>query len=169
MRENENEARPPTDSQSQEDETELSWIKKITKSVTRIEELEMEAKNGWDSRPKIGVNMKSQDVLNQANVAISENGKTFGDMNIAFTKAAVIASAMLERNVSNYDVAIILQAVSMSRLSFNQSHQGTWIDLAANTGIAAQFASPQMPKAEMPMTAAVENELRNLVTDNTNQ
>lgn len=85
--------------------------------------------------------MHHQDVLNTAINTIRERGKEYGDVLPSFVRAANIASAILDRRVTAFDVSVVMIAVKMSRLAQNKEHEDSWIDLVAYTAFAAQFAA----------------------------
>jgi len=57
---------------------------------------------------------------------------------------------MLNKDISTYDVAVVMMAIKMSRLAANNGvHQDSWIDMAAYTGFASNFAEqPRAPTSD---------------------
>ena len=149
-------------SESEAPEGELSWVKKITDSAAGWEAQQVEAEIERSSRIARGVNaMNCNDVLSTALTTIRDRGKDYGDIRTSFQKAAIIASAMLNKTISPYDVAVIANAMKMSRLSNNPTHQDSWVDSAGYTAIAAQLAGePSMPQADARFMNVVEDGLK---------
>ena len=86
--------------------------------------------------------MNHRDILNTAITTISQRGQEYGDVLPSFVRAANIASSVLDRKVTAFDVAAIMVAVKMSRLANNREPTDSWVDLVAFTAFAAQFAAP---------------------------
>jgi hypothetical protein len=147
--------------ESQTDENSLSWIKAITLAASRWEAEQMEEKIERTSRPQIGARpMNYSDVLNTANMTISQRGKEYGDISTSFMRASVIASATLNKTITPYDVAMILHSVKLSRIANNPTIEDSWVDLAAYGAIAANLAStPRMPQVGDTFLADVESKL----------
>ena len=162
LREGENQDGSPNGSESKAPKGELSWIEEVTNAASSWEKQQVETENEWTGRPARGaMTMKCNDVLSAALTTIRDRGKDYGDIKTSFTKAAIIASAILDKTISPYDVAVILDAVKRARLSHNPSHQDSWVDAAAYTAIASQFAGdPFMPQAEARFMNNVEDGLK---------
>ena len=114
--------------------------------------------------------MNCNDVLSTALSTIRDRNKDYGDIRTSFQKAAIISTAMLNKAISPYDVAVIANAMKMSRLSNNPTHQDSWVDMAGYTAIAAQLAGePSMPQADVRFMDTVEDGLKKAMgMDNAN-
>ena len=86
--------------------------------------------------------MNHRDILNSAITTIGQRGQEYGDVLPSFVRAANIASSVLDRKITAFDVAAIMVAVKLSRLANNREHTDSWVDLVAYTAFAAQFAAP---------------------------
>jgi hypothetical protein len=86
--------------------------------------------------------MNHQDILSTAKATISQRGQEYGDALPSFVRAANIASAILDRKLTAFDISVVMMAVKMSRLSHQRTHEDSWVDLAAYVAFAAQFAGP---------------------------
>lgn len=86
--------------------------------------------------------MHYQDVLATAINTIHARGRDYGDVLPSFVRAASIASALLDRKITAFDIAAVMIAVKMSRIAQNKEHEDSWVDLVAYTSFAAQFAAP---------------------------
>lgn len=103
--------------------------------------------------------MNSIDVLATAVATIQQRNSEYGDLLPSFIRAASIASAILDKKLTAFDVAVIMMAVKMARLAHNREHQDSWIDLTAYTAFAAQFAGPHTSDFQDIVAATVEAEL----------
>lgn len=60
--------------------------------------------------------MTPRDILAEAAALVDERGQDYGDVENNFANIASIANAMLGRDLSAYDVAMILAAVKFARM-----------------------------------------------------
>jgi len=167
MRNGKDEGGPPDGSESQTPEGEHAWIKTVTDAASSWEEQQMETENEWASRSKKGTgSMNTQDILVTAQQTINSRGKDYGDLKTNFTRASIIASVTTNKNITPYDVALILSAVKQSRLAHDPSNQDSWVDSAAYQAIAAQLVNTPN-RTNDAFAAEVEaklNEVQNNVT-----
>lgn len=167
MRNGKDESGPPDGSESQTPEGEHAWIKTVTDAASSWEEQQMETENEWASRSKKGTgSMNTQDILVTAQQTINSRGKDYGDLKTNFTRASIIASVTTNKNITPYDVALILSAVKQSRLAHDPSNQDSWVDSAAYQAIAAQLVNTPN-RTNDAFAAEVEaklNEVQNNVT-----
>jgi hypothetical protein len=116
--------------------------------------------------PKGSKKMHHKDLLNSAVQMIDKKHQDYGDYSPSFMRASIIASAMLNKDISSYDVAVMMMAVKMSRLAANNGmHQDSWIDLAAYTGFASNFAEQQKASSsdelhKARLAAEIANEIK---------
>ncbi len=103
--------------------------------------------------------MHHQDLLSAAKATISQRGQEYGDALPSFVRAANIASAILNRKVTAFDVSVVMMAVKMSRLANQREHEDSWVDLAAYVAFAAQFAAPHTSDFDAVVNAQVEADL----------
>ena len=107
--------------------------------------------------------MNNQEILATAQQTISGRGKEYGDIRTNFTRAAIIASVTTNKNITPYDVALILSAVKQARLAHDSSNHDSWVDSAAYQAIAAQLVDVPS-RSNDAFTAEVEaklNEVQN--------
>ena len=160
MRDGEDKDRPPDGGASQTDENEHSWVKTVIESAASWEEQQVEKEAKRANRPTIGANtMKCQEILSTANMAISERGKVYGDIRTNFTRAAIISSVTTNKNITAYDVALILSAVKQSRLVEDQANLDSWVDSAAYQAIAGQLATAAPTPSINSFTTELEAKL----------
>jgi hypothetical protein len=107
--------------------------------------------------------MNTQEILATAQQTISGRGKDYGDIRTSFTRAAIIASVTTNKNITPYDVALIMSAVKQARLAHDSSNKDSWVDSAAYQAIAAQLVDIPS-RSNDAFTAEVEaklNEVQN--------
>lgn len=107
--------------------------------------------------------MHHLDVLATAQSTISQRGKEYGDAVPSFVRAANIASAILDKKFTAYDIAVVMMSVKMSRLCHQRGHEDSWVDLAAYVAFAAQFSAPHTSDFNDIVNATVENDIANIV------
>jgi len=93
----------------------------------------------------------AKDILSQSATIIDSRAKDYGDVIESFTRASSIATTILQKHISIYDVAIISAAIKMSRISNKNDHEDSYIDAINYLAFAAQFKSYQTEK--MPSIA----------------
>lgn len=103
--------------------------------------------------------MNHQDILSTAKATISQRGQEYGDALPSFVRAANIASAILDRKLTAFDIAVVMMAVKMSRLSHQRGHEDSWIDLAAYVAFAAQFSAPSTSDYNEIVLAQVQTDM----------
>ena len=164
MRNGKDEGGPPDSGESQAPEGEHSWIKTVTDAASSWEEQQVEAEDKRSNRSQRGVReMNNQEILATAQQTISGRGKEYGDIRTNFTRAAIIASVTTNKNITPYDVALVLSAVKQARLAHDSSNHDSWVDSAAYQAIAAQLVDTPN-RSNDAFTAEVEaklNEVQN--------
>jgi len=110
--------------------------------------------------------MNSIDVLSSALTTIQQRGNQYGEIRPNFIRAATIASSLLDKKFTAFDVAVVMMAVKMARLAHNRDHQDSWIDLTAYTAFAAQFAAPHTSDFDDIVAATIEAELTRQMKEN---
>jgi hypothetical protein len=85
--------------------------------------------------------MDHRQILQEVARTISERGERYdtGSEN-SFPRAAAIASFKLDREVSAYEVAIILESVKDARRATDPGHPDNHVDGIAYRAFAAEFA-----------------------------
>lgn len=90
--------------------------------------------------------MQHQNVLTEAARILGERGAEYGSPEACFTRIANIASEILMRRVSRYEVAVILLSTKLGRAGESALKDDTWIDEVNYAAFAAQFAKdPDSP------------------------
>jgi hypothetical protein len=91
----------------------------------------------------------AREILMQSATTIEQRGTEYGPALENFEKACYIATAILEKPISVYDLCIIMTALKLSRISANKRHEDSFIDAASYLAFAAQFSNPD-PSEKMP-------------------
>lgn len=68
------------------------------------------------------------EVLKEANDLISERGESYGGIEDSFQRAASIASLKLNKKITPYEVAIILESVKDARRATSPDHYDSHVD-----------------------------------------
>jgi len=67
-------------------------------------------------------------VLDKSSALISERGANYGGIEDNFNRIAAVASAMLGKQLSAYDIAIVLTAVKLARMPANPVYSDNYVD-----------------------------------------
>lgn len=102
--------------------------------------------------------MYTADILNKASNTFTQRGQEYGSVNTSFTRASIIASAMLDRAISPYEIAVVMMAIKQARIANNPKSNDSYVDLSVYSAIASELAS-QTTMPEAKMMSAIEAEL----------
>ena len=72
--------------------------------------------------------MDHKEYLSRALQILKERGQAYGGVEESFQRAALISSLKLNKDVSAYDVATILESVKDARLAENPDHWDSHVD-----------------------------------------
>ena len=72
--------------------------------------------------------MNPKDILTAAADLIAERGVNYGGIEASFDRAAKLATLKLDKNVSAYDVAIVMESVKDARRATCPDHYDSHID-----------------------------------------
>ena len=97
--------------------------------------------------------MHYRDVLKNCAAILGDRDKKYGDSDACFTRIAKIASIVLDRPISTYDVAIILSCVKLGRIPGDPAYADNYVDLANYAAFSAHFAGAD---AEQPVRLSDE-------------
>lgn len=84
--------------------------------------------------------MNHIEVMTQAVHTLRSRGDQYGNVETSFDKISKLASLVLNKDVSPYDVAGILHAVKLSRMSNDPSNPDHYVDGINYMAFMAQFA-----------------------------
>jgi hypothetical protein len=102
--------------------------------------------------------METERILNKASRLLKERGDEYGDATKCFGDAAAIATVMLRRTVSRYEVAKILEAVKIAREAESPHKEDSYVDRINYVAFACQFRpGPKPEDIEAQMEAALKS------------
>ena len=103
--------------------------------------------------------MNPKEILDAAAALIAERGVNYGGIEANFERAAKLATLKLDKNVSAYDVAIVLESVKDARRATCPDHYDSHIDGINYRAFAMLLsgAAPGVPTT--PEMAAMLNKL----------
>ena len=104
--------------------------------------------------------MNHMDVLAQAGNEARASGQKYGDVLPGMVRAANIASAILDRKVTAFEITVMQMAVNLSRLAYDRTNPDSWVNLVAHTAYSAQFAGPHTSDFQDIVSAQVEADLQ---------
>jgi len=83
--------------------------------------------------------MDPQNTLKECAYLIDERGEDYGGIEDNFTKIAIIASLATGRMVTAYDVAMILAATKLARMSGNRDKRDNYLDAINYLAFASEM------------------------------
>lgn len=99
--------------------------------------------------------MNHREVLKESASLIAMRGKEYGPEDACFQRSADLASIVLNKPISKYDVAMILGLNKMARLQESRAKMDHYVDGINYMAFAAQFASDQSS-----VEVAVEDDMK---------
>ena len=84
--------------------------------------------------------MNSKDILYKAAEIFNERGQNYGDIESMFKDAATMASIVLGKEITEYDITTIFEMVKLRRRRENPRLADNYIDNVNYTAFSAQFA-----------------------------
>jgi hypothetical protein len=97
--------------------------------------------------------MNHTDILTTAASTLRERGRQYGPVELCFDRASRLASIRLNKNISMYDVAIIMSCIKQARQTESPTLVDSWVDDVNYTAIAGQFAAAQFETIEDDIAA----------------
>lgn len=92
--------------------------------------------------------MDYKQVMHTAASTFNQRGTQYGPMDELFQRAAQVASIVLSREYTPYEIVMIMRAVKDCRLKYNMSNPENYVDNINYTGFAAQFATDHLAAQE---------------------
>ena len=96
---------------------------------------------------------------------LNERGQEYGPVEPCFERIAGIASLLLNRNVSPFEVCVFHIATKLARSVESPTKQDTWIDLINYAAFAGQFSAVRGHGNEKVNLAQMEAELHASAAD----
>ena len=72
---------------------------------------------------------------------LKEKGQLYGPEEPCFERISVIVSAILGKNISTYDVAMVHHATKLARMQTARTHRDNYVDGINYLAFAAQFVT----------------------------
>jgi hypothetical protein len=85
--------------------------------------------------------MKKEDMLAKSADLLVERGNMYGEVRQNFARIAACAMGMLGRNVTMYEVAVILLAVKLGRMSEDPTYVDSYLDGINYLAIAGELGT----------------------------
>lgn len=85
--------------------------------------------------------MKYENIMISAKEMFSDRGVQYGDMESTLQRQAKIATLILGKSITAYDVAMVMHAVKLGRLEGSRNKADTYIDGVNYLAFAASFAT----------------------------
>ena len=94
--------------------------------------------------------MNPKNILNEAAALIDDRSVNYGGIEQNFDRAAKLATLKLNRNISAYDVAIVMESVKDARRATAPEHYDSHIDGINYRAFALMFsdARPGLPTSQ---------------------
>lgn len=89
--------------------------------------------------------MNYTDLMKTALKTIEERGDQYGTVENNFNRISAIASAILDKRVTPYEIAIILHALKLARIGAAPNHADSYIDGINYLAFAGGFMLSQKP------------------------
>ena len=94
------------------------------------------------------------DILNQATTILDQRGRRYGSMEEGFERASTIASTILGKQITVFDLAIIMTSIKLARITSSQTLDDNYIDGINYLAFAGQFST-----AEEQVAVALEEDI----------
>ena len=86
--------------------------------------------------------MEHKEILKAAYALMGERGKEYGQASENFQRAAEIATLIMGKEISRYDIATAMIAVKLARLHASRDKADTYLDIINYTAFAGEFTGP---------------------------
>jgi len=77
--------------------------------------------------------------FNRISSIIGQRGQEYGDLKENFNRVKTIASTILEKDISNYEIAVIMASIKLARIANDKTKQDSWDDCIAYVLFASMF------------------------------
>lgn len=89
--------------------------------------------------------MKAEDILESALELIAERGKDYGNIEDTFKRTAEIATAILGKEFTPYEIAVIMHSVKLARLKTSPTKIDSYVDGINYLAFAGGFVTNGNP------------------------
>ena len=87
--------------------------------------------------------MNSQEILAKAAAVFDERGSQYGDPADMFDSISLVASVVLHRNLSAYDIAMIFHCAKLCRTTTSREELDHYVDGINYLAFAGQFSDKE--------------------------
>ena len=101
-----------------------------------------------------------KDVLASADAILKQRGEQYGPADTTFDRISIVASVILNKPISAYDVSMIMVALKLARMQEARTYDDNYVDAINYLAFAAQFAS-----SEESIGVAVEDDIKSKVVN----
>lgn len=103
--------------------------------------------------------MYHREVLKEAASLLGERGREYGPEDACFQRSADLATIILNKSISKYDVAMILHANKLARMQESRTKSDHYVDGINYLAFGAQFAGDSSS-----IVAAIEDDIKVMAT-----
>jgi hypothetical protein len=89
---------------------------------------------------------QAKQILTQSAAIIDNRAKDYGNVIDSFERAATLATMILQKSITIYDISMISMVIKLSRISNNNNHEDSYMDAINYLAFAAQIKSEQSEK-----------------------
>jgi Domain of unknown function (DUF6378) len=79
------------------------------------------------------------DILKTSATAINRNRERYGEPDTCFKRASVISSSILGREITPYEIVLIMHAVKLARIAASPSNGDHYVDGVSYLAFAGEF------------------------------
>lgn len=101
------------------------------------------------------------DILDTAGITLADRADQYGPAAPCFDRASKLASIILNKPVSRYDVAMVLHALKLARLQENRANPDNYVDGINYLAFGGEFI-----QAEESIIIAAENDVAAFIRGN---
>lgn len=83
------------------------------------------------------------DILTQAVVTLADKNRRYGNVADTFDRAALIATTILGKHITLYDVSVIMHAMELAKISSVPTEDRHYVDGINFLSLAAQFSQSE--------------------------
>ena len=83
------------------------------------------------------------DILKQAAITLGDRGRRYGSVEECFERCSKIATIILGKQVTLYDVSIIMMAMKMARITSTPALEDNYVDGINYLAFASQFSTSE--------------------------
>lgn len=87
--------------------------------------------------------MNHLDILKASATTLGDRGRRYGSVEETFDRASKLATIMLDKQITMYDIAIIFHCMKMARLNGARTLDDNYIDGINYLAFAAQFSTSE--------------------------